>query len=273
MKMQDMDKPVEGSKDVKGKGKVDVVKNKKTSATENLWKIDGLPSGYKFYPEGSELLGRPLQVLDVKYLSSMNETNYNTIINEVVRRCTTGMDVNDLLVADKLYTIFWLRANTYKESGYSVDFKCPKCKVTSDYNFSLDCLDIISVPDKYDPEKEIEIPNSQDSFQLNYLRVNDELFIEEFVQKRETQLAKFDREVLQIAQAITINGQKWDLAKKYQYLVNLHPSQYSFIESYAKHIDIGISPVMNVKCNKCGGSAQIGVTFSGDFFVPEYKFE
>ena len=204
---------------------------KKSAVDDNYWKIKDLPSKYKLYPEGTVIRGKPLKVLDVKLLSTIDENNFNEIINDVLKRCVTGINPQDLLVPDKLYIIFWLRANTYKDSGYSVEFSCPKCKKQSSYDFSLDTLNVINIKDGYDPDKEITLPSGKDKLKFRYQRVKDEFLIEEFVNKEETSVVKFDRDILNIAGVLcSINGDETiTLRKKYDYLIDLNPADYSYI--------------------------------------------
>ena len=54
---------------------------------------------------------------------------------------------------------------------------------------------------------------------------------------------------------------------------NLSPSDNSVLESFIETLDMGVSNALSVKCGNCGGSAQTGVTFQRDFFIPKYKFK
>ncbi len=83
-------------------------KEEKKSKT-NFYRIDGLPSLGKLYPEETVIEGRPLRVLEVKKLTTLSEENANYVINDVIRNCIMGINLDDLLVADKLYIVFWLR--------------------------------------------------------------------------------------------------------------------------------------------------------------------
>ncbi len=119
LKMTDVDnnvvktKPVEFDKTV--------INNDSKS---NYLPIEDLPSKYRLYPEGTKILARPLKVDEVKLLASMDENNYNFVMNDILKRTVKGIDVNDILVDDKHFIIFWLRANTYKNSGYELEFFC-----------------------------------------------------------------------------------------------------------------------------------------------------
>ena len=76
------------------------------------------------------LQGKQFEIL--RYLI-MKQKIINDIINDILRRTTRGFDVEEILISDKLYIIFWLRANTYKESGFTVPFNCTKCELVKRY--------------------------------------------------------------------------------------------------------------------------------------------
>ena len=69
----------------------------------NYWPIENLPSKYKLYPPGTKLYARPLKVLEVKMLSSLTNENFHHIITEVLKKTVKGIEVENLLVADKLF--------------------------------------------------------------------------------------------------------------------------------------------------------------------------
>jgi len=246
--------------------------NSNTNTNSNFWKINGLPSKGKFYSAGTEILGRPMKVLEVKKVSSLGEENGDFILNDIVRRTTTGIVHDDLYVADKLYILFWLRANTYRDSGYVVPFICQKCEKKSEYHFELDNLEVQQISDDFDPNKEIKLIN--DTITYDYLRIKDELFIDRFKELNYNTVGDIDDELLAMAQMIkTINGKEQTLLQKYHWIIELEPGDYSYLRTYMEKKGMGIKPFVNITCKQCGGTAAVAVSFRSDFFIPEYKFE
>lgn len=238
----------------------------------NYWKINGLPSKGRFYNEGVEILGRPMKVLEVKKISSITEENGDFILNDIIRRTTTGIDINDLYVADKLFIIFWLRANTYRESGYIVPFICPKCGKKSEYHFEIDNLEVQNLSDDFDPNNEITVGSNQISY--DYLRVRDELYIDRFKELNSQAVGEIDDELLAIAQMIKkIDGKERTLLEKYHWIIELNPGDFSYLKTYIEKKGMGIKPFVLVECKECGGTATIAVSFQENFIIPEYKFE
>lgn len=241
--------------------------------TENYFQVTGFPSKMRLYPEGTVIEARPLKVLDVKLLSSMNEKNFDKVINEVLTRTVRGIDINKILVADKYYLIFWLRANTYKDSSYTMKFHCSKCESESEYNFTLDCLDINYLSDSVDFSRELTLPLCKSKVMFKLPNLGDEEKLEQFKNSFSKSMRDMDPEVLAVANVLTkVDGEELSLYQKYEFLVNLFPGDYAYVESYIESFDIGIAHEMEVKCNKCGGTSPMGISFHKEFFIPRFEF-
>lgn len=236
----------------------------------NYWPIDELPSKFKLYPTGTKIFARPLKVLEVKMLSSLTNDNFHHVITEVLKKSVRGIEIDKLLVSDKLFIIFWLRANTYKNSGYTVDFDCNMCDTHSTYEFEIDNLDIIDIKDDYNPNDTLKLPQCGDELTTRQLTISEENNVKNFQTRNRRSLTEFDEDILTIANLIkTINGKEESLMYKYDYIVAMNPIDFGKIESYLNHFDMGISPIMNVTCKNCGGIADVAVSFRPEFFVPK----
>jgi len=242
-------------------------------APMGFYPIKDLPSRYKLYPEGTIIYGRPLKVLEVKQLGQMTEDNSNSVINGVLRTATKGLNISDLLVADKVYILFWLRANTYKDSGYRVDFDCLKCGQDSNYAFSLESLDVIYL-DKFDEYIPNNLPISKDEVILKFQTVRDTNEVDDLLLKTMgNPLEKYDEDLLATASTIlSINGEEnKSLKQRYNYLVSLDSGDFTVIENNTNLPEIGVSTVINVKCGKCGETSIAGLSFRSEFFIPKYN--
>lgn len=274
MKMVDVDETEVTSKKPKTKVKKEKVPFKETKLDDNFFPIEDLPSKYKLYPEGTQLYARPLKVAEVKMLSSMTEDNAVYVINDVLRKTVRGYNVSNIYISDKMYLIFWLRANTYTDSGYSIDFDCPLCENSSTYNFGLECLDIMDIKDDYDMEKPVTLPMSKHELLVTQLMIKDENNVNNFIEKNKKTPIKYDIDILSVANLIThINDEETkDLKSKYNYLLEMNPADYAYLESYILHFEMGVNPHMDVTCNECGGNSPMAVSFRSDFFIPKYRF-
>lgn len=241
-------------------------------AMMGFYPINDLPSKYKLYPEGTLIHGRPLRVLEVKQLSQMGENNSNIIINSILKSAIRGIKVDDLILADKIYILFWLRANTYKDSGYKVDFKCLKCEKDSTYSFTLDALQITYLRDDYKEGTPFELPISKDKVVLRLMRVSNAIEVENFKSKVQgNHLESYDDEILNLASCITVGEKIMSLKQRYEYLISLDAGDYARIETEEVADEIGVSTVINVKCSECGELSYAGLSFRPEFFIPKYK--
>lgn len=255
----------------------EVVKNMQNEGNKNdgnYFPIEGIPSKYKLYPEGMRILGRPLKVIEVKKLSSINDDNVEFIVNEILQNAIKGIKVNDILVADKIFLILWLRANTYRDSGYVVDFVCSKCEKKSEFHFSIDDLEVKYLSDEYNPNKKITLQNG-DKLTFRFLTIGDEISLDRFVEmNNSTVVSEFDSELLRLSAMISsINGNNVGLLERYNYILEMSPPDLSYITSYLEKYGMGMQPYINVQCKKCGGTSPVGISFRPDFFIPSYKFE
>lgn len=244
---------------------------KQIPENDNFWIVNDIVTKYKMYPEGTEIYARPLKVIEVKKLASLNETNADFILNDILKKATRGLSVEDMYVADKIYLMLFLRANTFKDSSYVVKYMCPKCEKETSYHFGLDMLNINYLPDDYDPNAECVLLN-KDKITTRFLRVKDDIEAGRF--RENSANLDIDEELLTMAGMInTINGETVPLHQKYLYLVDLDAESFIDIKSYMEQYSIGVDPIMNVVCSNCGGTSPMGITFHPSFFVPNRRFE
>lgn len=244
----------------------------KKDPNSNYLPIETLPSKYKHYSV-SNILARPLNVSEVKLLASMDSNNYDFIMNDILKRSTKMIDVGDIFVSDKYFIIFWLRANTYKNSGYEMDFQCGTCNKNSKYNFNVDVLDVEYIKDSVNIDEEKALPNSGDKIVIKYKRIKDETKLKDFIKRSKNTITKYDEEILDIASSVSkINGEEMSLLNKYEFVEKMHPVDFSFLISYIDSVSFGVKHEIKALCGDCKEVTPIGVTFRPEFFIPKYTF-
>lgn len=224
-----------------------------------------LPSKGKFY-NSKNLSARPLNVLELKALSTMNEENSEAIVDRVVRSCVSGIDFEQLLSADKFYLVFWLRANTFKNSDYNIEFDCPHCQSKGNkHTFSLGDIKIKSPED--DAVLDFVLPDCGDSVTLKYLTVKDEMERKDFENRNSKSMMMFEPSILDIVYQISSIGDKVGTIEKYQYVISMSPDDYVELETRIDEVGIGVEAMVDMKCAKCKGVCQSIVPFRPDFFL------
>lgn len=237
----------------------------------NYWEITGLPTGGLLYPAGTKLMGRPLKVLEVKKLTSINEYNAESVITDILRKCVKGISVDDIYLNDKIFILFWLRANSYRNNSYVVDFECPKCEKESTYHFDINSIQIKKV-DNFNKDVVLE---SGDHISLKFLQIKDEKDIGNFRERYGQMIAKsgneVDDELVGMAYMVdTINGKTPSPLDKYNYVLNLAAEDFSCLLTHIENNTASVKPYMNVACTLCGGETQLGLSFRPDFFLPRH---
>jgi len=251
----------------------------------DFFPINDIPSRGYFYSDGTKIYGRRLNVSEVKKLAQLNEDNFDEVVDTVIQSTIKGIDILDLKRQDKLYILFWLRANSFRDNNFKVDFTCPFCldklkeKLEKDktykptqeelqssfFHFKLEHLQINYLPEKFKKEYDCD----GHSIEIDYESVRDQRYRESHFAKNK----ELDFEILELASNLgKIDGKEYMLSERYKFLsTKISPEGYVKLESYVKKNEFGFKDVMIVKCNKCGGDAPVGVTFCKEFMLPKIE--
>ena len=68
---------------------------------------DLLPSKGKYY--SNDLYVKKLSTIDIKNLSTLTADTIDGVMNSIIAHCVQGINVNDILVGDKYWLVFYLR--------------------------------------------------------------------------------------------------------------------------------------------------------------------
>lgn len=227
--------------------------------------IEGLPSGGKFYDEGTKIYSRPLKVLELKKLAAMTEDNFNQVIHDILQGSVWGIDVDDLVLIDKIFIILWQRANTFEDEKFDVSFICPDCKKESNYHFDLTCVSVDDVPEGAGKNAEYAI--GDDKIVLDMLRVKDEAVLLE-----RTADKNLDSDVVMMAMRIKkVNGKTLNFEQAYKFISEMNPANFMKLVKVMNETDVEVKPNISVVCKECGGRVEIPMSFRGNFFLPTYS--
>jgi hypothetical protein len=270
---------VDPEQDIKSKQ----VPKEETKDLIDYFPINDIPSRHFFYHNSTKILGRRMNVSEVKKAAHLNSDNFDFIINSILSSAISGVDIGDIKVGDKFYLMLWLRANTFRDNSFKVDYNCPLCLNELDKKLKAD-------KDYKPTEKELE--TSRFHFDLSQLKINylpedfnrrkkygdleieidyESVSMEEYKNTLIKDDPQLDKEILEVAANIgRINGKEYMLTEKYHILSNeMDPEHYVELEEYINKNKFGIADTMIVTCNKCGGKPPIGVTFCREFMLPK----
>lgn len=262
---------------VRNKPNVETVETKVQtvkSVTSSIWipiPHDELPSNGFYYED--QLMGRPLGAMEIKQLSAMNQKNATIIVDQVIKSATTGVPFENVLLADKMYIVFWLRQNSYKRSDYNMSYECTECESNVTSKFTLSDLEIMHLQENTN----FEVLVGDKKFVVKFRTVEDENETKKFLKKNSNTVITFDEDWLELASSIvSIDGKEMPLLRKYQYLTNpleFGADDYAELTSGINNIAIGVKPTVKIKCPKCGGFSDALIPFRPDYFLPTNKVQ
>lgn len=96
---------------------------------------DLLPSKGKYY--ATDLYVKKLSTIDIKNLSTLTADTIDGVMNSIIAHCVQGINVNDILVGDKFWLIFYLRNLTYNDYPFYVKYNCKECGKTAMYKTQM----------------------------------------------------------------------------------------------------------------------------------------
>lgn len=207
----------------------------------NYWTIDylELPSRGIYYPLDGEILIRPLTVNEVKYLATYTPANAVKIVNEILRKCLElrKIDFNDILLADREYLTFWIRANSFTQNGgYNITAQCPICKTEIEQTVLCDDFKVDFIEGKYEkiplPDAGIVLPVKQP--QIKDIRVN--------------RITSSMDELTNIAMCIDTDN---NLEDKRKFILNLTAYDYSILKHAMDNFHCGMHKTVNIECPNC----------------------
>ena len=225
-----------------------------------------LPSRGKFYTD--PIYVKKLNTLNIKNLATINENNINNVINNVLASCIWGIDTNKILVGDKIWLIYYLRAFTYDDIPFVLRGTCNNCGNIKNYKFFLKNLDVTYL-DKDVPEY-IELPN-EDKITITYPTISTEGAINR-LKNDQNIILEINPELLELSSYIyKVNDTKLSLYKAYEYICDLDAKSFSHFTNEMSELLFSAKPIAKFKCESCGEEIILPMPFVPSFFLPKIK--
>lgn len=223
-----------------------------------------LPSRGKYYSE--TIYVKKMNTKNIKNLSTITEQNANYIFNTILTNCVIGIDTNKILVGDKLWFIYYLRAITFDDRPFILKHTCEHCgsAVTLEYhlkNLMVDYLDG-DVPSAITLENgdviTTKFPDIASEIQTARLKNSDDI-----IENIEGDLLDF---AVNIA---TVNGKKMKLMEAYTYVCNMDASSFAdLVQTMTKYM-FTVKPYGEFQCPECGETIIEKIPFTPTFFLPK----
>lgn len=227
---------------------------------------DLLPSKGKYY--ATDLYVKKLSTIDIKNLSTLTADTIDGVMNSIIAHCVQGINVNDILVGDKFWLIFYLRNLTYNDYPFYVKYKCKECGKTAMYKTQMKDIIVNYIQDDFNPTYTME---NGDTIEIGFPTIGNEISKNQILREPEkyTVDGEIDEALLNIACYVkSINGSKISIMKAYNYICELDALSFTNFGNYMADIDFGVKPYFEIPCD-CTNKVIVPLSLSPEYFMPK----
>lgn len=226
-----------------------------------------LPSKGLLYK--SDLSVKKLSTIDIKNLSTVTTETVDGVMNGILAHNIKGINVNDILVGDKIWLIFYLRSITYDDYPFDIKYKCNDCEHNG--VFSMRFSDLVVNYLQEDFKYDYTMKNG-DVITIGFPTIGNEVETNIILREPEKySVTPIDEEIINISNYIkSINGVQKSTMQAYRYIEELDAISFSNFANYMADVNFGVKPYINIKC-ACGNIIQAPLTFSAEYFMPKIK--
>jgi hypothetical protein len=261
---------------------IDLVAESPSGISETYVELMGIPSCGILYAGAVE--GQPLKVSDILLIQGMNETNTSQRFGEIIKRRVRGVDPAQILLDDELYIAFWLRHNSFPDSGFdSMPYQCEACEHIGQYSeskipFSAFDWVIENAEAKLTKLKETRgavqgtLPISKMPYTVR-VRVRGHLArVNSIIRRDYTTFNKTVpgeiEELLHIFASIDLGF--GDLMETVQYASNqMDPRDFVHLMKVTNDLRLAPNPTAHHVCTECGEAVtSTGYTFRPEIYLP-----
>ncbi len=197
---------------------------------------------------------RPLTFEDEKSLTTGGRNpNFNPA-NHLLSRCVVDLDVNKLVLIDKLYLLIKVREISYGKD-YKVGVVCNQCTAENTLDLQLDQLAVKQVPEDFDfAGNTVYLPTIKKEAVISTLTVAQEKLVD--VRQITANLWRFIKKIGDVDNPGIIAKivEKLPIADMHVMVKALSLSDY------------GVQPHVMYKCDSCGTANKIGLPLDENFF-------
>ena len=216
-----------------------------------------LPSKNKFYTlkdSSKPITLRPMTFDDERAMMSKKNVNVD-VLNTLLARCVSNIDVGALLQMDKLFLIMKLREISYGEN-YSASINCNSCKRDNAITFQLNALPVTYVEDELNEPITLHLSILDKDVKVRFPRVQDENYFSNADQAI-TNLWRFVEEIDGHAEKSVISKvlPQLPLQDAHTLLDGMSASQY------------GVDTKVRFVCNYCSHNEVMELPITADFFT------
>jgi hypothetical protein len=216
-----------------------------------------LPSKGRFYSLPNPAAGvsvRPMTFEDEKSLATIKKSDKVEPVNYLLSKCVNNLNINELLLMDKLFLLYKIREISYG-TDYKAVISCPKCFQDSEVTIDISKLLLNEVPDDLSDPRKIELPALKKSVTLRFPRLRDEKYLN-FIENKNIQLWRFIED-------IEGHTDKQVIAKV---LEKLPLKDMHVLVSELMKPEYGLDSKINFICGDCEAETVVNIPIGENFF-------
>ena len=229
-----------------------------------------LPSKGKFYPDDIKV--KKLSPIDLKNLSTMTANTIDGIMNSTIAHCVSGINVNDILIGDKFWFIFYLRQLTYNDMPFNIKYHCENCEKYGIYQMTFKDIQTNYLADDFNTNVTLD---NGDEIELCFPTIGNEITMNQMLREPEkySVTGELDDQMLNIAFHIKkLNGKEISIMKAYEYITSgIDGYSFSTFCNAMADVNFGIKPYITIVCEKCNKEIYETVNISPEYFLPKIK--
>lgn len=241
-----------------------------------------LPSRGKFYSKDSPLYGA--EKIEVRYMTAKEEDllvspgllRAGIAIDRVIESLVVDKRIRakDLLIGDKNAILMNIRKNAFGDD-YEFSYSCASCGAVNKHTEHFSNLEIKEIETREDCVVTedgtimMKLPKSGATVELKFLKGEDELAIEQIIQKRESSKLPTENLITRYRYMIvSVNGND-DQSLIMDFINSMPIMDSRYLRSRYSEMNPNVEFNYSSDCNKCGFTNQGGVPITANFFWPE----
>ena len=206
---------------------------------------------YELEDPGAAITLRPMTFEDEKQIVTAKKNQ--DPVNIILQRCTTNINIADLLSIDKLYLIMKLREISYGDD-YNTLLICSTCKSENPMTIKLSELNVNPVPDDFTDPVEVVLPSINKTCKVSFPRVRDEKLL--------TDVSKTLDEIWRFIKEIDGHTDKSIISE----VVNKLPIKDMKTILNAMKTEFGVDTKIKFGCNNCKEVSVVDLPIDANFF-------
>ena len=229
--------------------------------------------GAEFYPFGETTLIRPMNIANIKQMSTAIYNNDIGLLERTVSNCV-NFDIKELYISDWWFLLWWLRLNSYKNFPLQVTYVCPHCGEEHTYEIKIESLQYKEIPEGFDPAKSrVKLDSYENPVRIRPPKVGDEERVKKVLREKHVNLdTDWGQLTLDCMRDLSVlESEEKTLEDIYIAYRNnkFSVDDYNTITTYVDMVAYGVKDVFDIPCAGCKKEVPVAVEVRPLDFFPK----